>query len=102
MGSSQRLTCFRTLNFSEPKKSLGRPPMAPMLPIAMIGIRHVPLFVSMTGAIEHIRAGTLRPLVVTTATRSELLPDIPTVGEFVPGLRGEHLVRRRRAEKYNQ
>lgn len=43
------------------------------------------MFVSMTGAIEHIRAGTLRPLAVTTATRSELLPDSPTVGEFVPG-----------------
>jgi len=43
------------------------------------------MFVSMTGAIEHIRAGTLRPLAVTTATRSELLPDIPTVGEFVLG-----------------
>jgi tripartite-type tricarboxylate transporter receptor subunit TctC len=43
------------------------------------------MFVSMTGAIEHIRAGTLRPLAVTTATRSELLPDIPTVGESVPG-----------------
>src|SRR5262249_43409981 len=43
------------------------------------------MFVSMTGAIEYITAGTLRPLAVTTATRSELLPDIPTVGEFVPG-----------------
>src|SRR5207253_6948890 len=32
-----------------------------------------------------IRAGTLRPLAVTTARRSEALPDIPTVGEFVPG-----------------
>ena len=43
------------------------------------------MFVSMTGAIEYITAGTLRPLAVTTATRSELVPDIPTVGEFVPG-----------------
>jgi tripartite-type tricarboxylate transporter receptor subunit TctC len=43
------------------------------------------MFVSMTGAIEHIKARTLRPLAVTTATRSELLPDTPTVGEFVPG-----------------
>ena len=33
----------------------------------------------------HIRAGKLRALAVTTATRSETLPDIPTVGEFVPG-----------------
>ena len=36
-------------------------------------------------SIEHIRAGKLRALAVTTATRSEALPDIPTVGEFVPG-----------------
>ena len=36
-------------------------------------------------AIEHIRAGKLRALAVTTATRSEGLPDIPTVGDFVPG-----------------
>jgi tripartite-type tricarboxylate transporter receptor subunit TctC len=36
-------------------------------------------------SIEHIRAGRLRALAVTTATRSEALPDIPTVGEFVPG-----------------
>ena len=33
----------------------------------------------------HIRAGRLRPLAVTTATRLEMLPDIPTVSEFVPG-----------------
>jgi tripartite-type tricarboxylate transporter receptor subunit TctC len=36
-------------------------------------------------SIEHIRAGKLRPLAVTGATRSEVLPDIPTVGDFVPG-----------------
>lgn len=35
--------------------------------------------------IEYIRVGKLRALAVTTATRSEALPDIPTVGEFVPG-----------------
>ena len=39
----------------------------------------------MTSSIEHIRAGKLRALAVTTATRSEVLPDIPTVGDFVPG-----------------
>ena len=32
-----------------------------------------------------MRAGKLRALAVTTATRSDALPDIPTVGEFVPG-----------------
>jgi tripartite-type tricarboxylate transporter receptor subunit TctC len=33
----------------------------------------------------HIKAGTLRGLAVTTAARSPALPDLPTVGEFVPG-----------------
>jgi tripartite-type tricarboxylate transporter receptor subunit TctC len=35
--------------------------------------------------IEYIKAGKLRPLAVTTATRLQVLPDIPTVGESVPG-----------------
>jgi len=39
----------------------------------------------MSASIEHIRAGKLRALAVTTASRSEMLPDVPTVGEFVPG-----------------
>ena len=39
----------------------------------------------MSSTIEYIKAGKLRALAVTTATRSEVLPDIPTVGEFVPG-----------------
>ena len=42
-------------------------------------------FPSMTSSIGYIRAGTLRALAVTTAERSDALPDIPTVGEFVPG-----------------
>jgi tripartite-type tricarboxylate transporter receptor subunit TctC len=42
------------------------------------------MFASMPGSIEYIRAGKLRALAVTTATRSEVLPDIPTVAEFVP------------------
>jgi tripartite-type tricarboxylate transporter receptor subunit TctC len=41
-------------------------------------------FASMPSAIEFIRAGKLHALAVTTATRSEVLPDVPTVGEFVP------------------
>ena len=36
-------------------------------------------------AIEHIRAGKLHAIAVTSATRSDALPNIPTVGEFVPG-----------------
>ena len=43
------------------------------------------LFITPSGSIEYIRAGQLRPLAVTTATRSQALPHIPTVGEFVPG-----------------
>jgi len=36
-------------------------------------------------SIEYVRAGKLRALAVTTATRSAALPDVPGVGEFVPG-----------------
>ena len=36
-------------------------------------------------SMEFIKAGKLRPLAVTSATRSEALPDVPTVGDFVPG-----------------
>jgi tripartite-type tricarboxylate transporter receptor subunit TctC len=43
------------------------------------------MFETMSGSIGQIRAGNLRALAVTTATRSQALPDIPTVAEFVPG-----------------
>jgi tripartite-type tricarboxylate transporter receptor subunit TctC len=43
------------------------------------------MFDSMPSSIQHIRAGTLRVLAVTTATRSEALPDVPTAAETVPG-----------------
>jgi tripartite-type tricarboxylate transporter receptor subunit TctC len=42
-------------------------------------------FPTTVSSIEYIRAGRLRALAVTTATRLEALPDIPTVAEFVPG-----------------
>jgi tripartite-type tricarboxylate transporter receptor subunit TctC len=42
-------------------------------------------FIGMTVAIEHIRSGKVHALAVTTATRSDVLPDVPTVGDFVPG-----------------
>jgi tripartite-type tricarboxylate transporter receptor subunit TctC len=42
-------------------------------------------FMGLPVAIEHIRSGKVRALAVTTATRSDVLPDIPTVGDFVPG-----------------
>ena len=43
------------------------------------------LFAGAPESIEHIRAGRLRPLAVTDTTRLEVLSDIPTVAEFVPG-----------------
>ena len=43
------------------------------------------MFDTMPASIEYLRAGKLRPLAVTTATRSESLPDIPTVADFVLG-----------------
>jgi tripartite-type tricarboxylate transporter receptor subunit TctC len=42
-------------------------------------------FAPLPESIEFIRAGRLRALAVTTAIRSETLPDLPTVSEFVPG-----------------
>ncbi len=38
-----------------------------------------------SGSIEYVRAGKLRALAVTTASRSNALPDIPTMGDFLPG-----------------
>jgi tripartite-type tricarboxylate transporter receptor subunit TctC len=42
-------------------------------------------FDNLPASIEQIRAGKLRPLAVTTATRSEALPDVPALGEILPG-----------------
>jgi tripartite-type tricarboxylate transporter receptor subunit TctC len=43
------------------------------------------MFDNLPTSIEYVRTGKLRALAVTTATRSSELPDIPTVGDFVPG-----------------
>jgi tripartite-type tricarboxylate transporter receptor subunit TctC len=43
------------------------------------------LFADTPSSIAHVRAGKLRALAVTTAERSPILPDVPTVGEFLPG-----------------
>src|SRR4030095_6473085 len=43
------------------------------------------MFFTSVGSIEYIRAGRLRALAITTATRSDELPDIPTVAEFGRG-----------------
>jgi tripartite-type tricarboxylate transporter receptor subunit TctC len=45
----------------------------------------------LTSSIEHIKAGRVRALAVTTATRSEALPDLPTVGDFVPGYEASNI-----------
>jgi len=57
---------------------------APAL-IDLLGGQVQVLFDPIPASIEYIRTGKLRALAVTTATRSDALPDIPTVGEFVPG-----------------
>jgi tripartite-type tricarboxylate transporter receptor subunit TctC len=43
------------------------------------------LFATVSSSLEYVRAGKLRALAVTTTTRSEALPHIPTVSDFVPG-----------------
>jgi len=42
-------------------------------------------FEDMSSSIEHVRARKLRAIAVTTATRLDALPDVPSIGEFVPG-----------------
>jgi tripartite-type tricarboxylate transporter receptor subunit TctC len=49
-------------------------------------------FTDMAASIEYIRAGRLRALAVTTAMRSEALPDVPTVGDFVSGFEASQWV----------
>jgi tripartite-type tricarboxylate transporter receptor subunit TctC len=51
----------------------------------LIGGQVQVMFDNITTSIEYIRAGKLRPLAVTTATRWEGLPAVPTVSDFVPG-----------------
>jgi len=57
---------------------------APMLSDLLGGQVQV-TFDPLPASIEHIKAGKLRALAVTTAGRSEALPDIPSVSEYVPG-----------------
>jgi tripartite-type tricarboxylate transporter receptor subunit TctC len=57
---------------------------APAFADLLAGQVHV-LFDPMPNPIEYIKAGKVRPLAITSATRSEVLPNLPTMGEFVPG-----------------
>jgi tripartite-type tricarboxylate transporter receptor subunit TctC len=56
----------------------------PALTDLIAGQVHI-MFDNMPSSIEHIRAGRLRPLAVTATTRLEALPDVPPLGDFVPG-----------------
>ena len=49
-------------------------------------------FTEMATSLGHVKAGKLRALAVTTATRAEALPDIPTLGEFIPGFEASQWV----------
>jgi tripartite-type tricarboxylate transporter receptor subunit TctC len=51
----------------------------------MLGGQVQVMFDNVPTSLEHIRSGKLRPLAVTTSKRSEVLPDVPTVADFVPG-----------------
>src|SRR5262249_15263812 len=57
---------------------------APALTDMISGQVHV-MFDILTSSIQHIRSGALRALAVTSVRRSQALPDLPTVGEFLPG-----------------
>jgi tripartite-type tricarboxylate transporter receptor subunit TctC len=56
----------------------------PALPDLISGQVQV-MFVAITSSIEYIKAGRLRALGVTTTRRSEALPDVPAIADFVPG-----------------
>jgi tripartite-type tricarboxylate transporter receptor subunit TctC len=63
---------------------------APMVTDLLGGQVHV-AFDILPSSIEHIRSGKLRALAVTTVTRSEALPEVPTVNNFVPGYEASYL-----------
>jgi tripartite-type tricarboxylate transporter receptor subunit TctC len=51
----------------------------------LLGVQVQVVFGSIAASIQHIKSGMLRALAVTTATRSDALPDVPTMAESVPG-----------------
>jgi tripartite-type tricarboxylate transporter receptor subunit TctC len=53
--------------------------------IDLVGGQVQIMFDTLPSSIEHIRSGKLRPLAVTAAARSEALPNLPTVGDFLAG-----------------
>jgi len=69
------------LNFAQVHYRGERPALADLL-----GQQVDVVFATLSGSIAYVRAGQLRALAITSATRSPLLPDIPVMAEFVPGL----------------
>ena len=49
-------------------------------------------FTELATSLGHVKSGSLRALAVTTAARTEALPDIPTLGEFIPGFEASQWV----------
>jgi tripartite-type tricarboxylate transporter receptor subunit TctC len=64
---------------SNSSSRIGRGPEVTLSGVVQFGV------LSTAASMEYVRGGKLRALAVTTATRWEGLPDIPTVGDFVPG-----------------
>jgi Tripartite tricarboxylate transporter family receptor/ABC transporter substrate binding protein len=58
------------------------------VPPSLLGGQVQVIFSPLPESIEHIKAGKLRPLAVTTTTRLDVLPNVPTVGDFLPGYEG--------------
>ena len=67
---------------------------------ALLGGQVQVLFEPLPASIQHIKSGQLRALAVTTATRSEALPDLPAVGRIRSRLRGQRLDRRVCAQEH--
>jgi tripartite-type tricarboxylate transporter receptor subunit TctC len=63
---------------------------APALTDLLAGQVHI-YFGPLLAAVDHIKSGRLRVLAVTSSARSEILPDIPTIAEFVPGYEATQL-----------
>jgi tripartite-type tricarboxylate transporter receptor subunit TctC len=90
-------TLYQKLNFVFTRD------ISPVTAIAGVNLAHVPyrggapaitdlmggqvqvMFSTLPQVLEYIRSGRLRALAVTTAARSQVLPDVPAIGEFVPG-----------------
>jgi tripartite-type tricarboxylate transporter receptor subunit TctC len=58
----------------------------------LLGGQVLTAVIGLAGAIEHVKSGKLRALAVTTAARAEALPEVPTVGEFLPGYEASDVI----------